>query len=69
MKFDLFIGKNNFNREYSKYDDFMVVGEFSKKSSIKSSFLFEKNVFGGKHPMYGLRSKNFSTELLENASK
>ena len=42
-----FIAKNNFCRKHPKYDDFSIIGEFSEKRSIDSSFQSEKKKFDG----------------------
>ena len=39
--------KNNFCRKHPKYDDFSIIGEFSKKRSIDSSFQSEKKNIDG----------------------
>ena len=70
MKFDLFIGKGNFNRAHPRYDDFIIISIFATKRCIDSSLkkIYLKKFFLAENTLYmNFDQKKLSTKILKNS--
>ena len=60
--------KNDFPRKYPYYNDFIIIGEFSKKCYNDSSFLSEQIFLTEITPYMDFDQRIVSTEMLEIVS-